>query len=81
MLPLELSRRCARLGGGGGGGAVHDDGDGDELAAALALAMSMMMQPDGTDTSGTSLDDATVAELVSWGFEESAVRVATSRLR
>ena len=81
MLPLKLSRRCARLGGGGGGGgrAVHDDGDGDELAAALA--MSMMMQPDGTDTSGTSLDDATVAELVSWGFEESAVRVATSRLR
>ena len=36
----------------------------------------MMMQPDDKNTSGTSLDETTVAELVSWGFEESAVRVA-----
>ena len=70
----QAVRRGGGGGGGGGGGARQDDDDGDELAAALA--MSMMIQPDGTDTSGTRLDEAMVAELMSWGFEESAVRVA-----
>ena len=45
----------------------EDSGD-DELAAALALSMR--------DAGHGVTDAAAVAELVSWGFDESAVRSA-----
>ena len=45
----------------------EDSGD-DELAAALALSMR--------DAGHGVTDTAAVAELVSWGFDESAVRSA-----